>query len=83
MTRKRSLSGIKPTGQPHWGNYFGMIRPAIALADAHEAFYFVADLHACRYAPFFAAFAALLDRVAGDRLLGPHARQDWLSSTFS
>lgn len=46
MTRKRSLSGIKPTGQPHWGNYFGMIQPAIALADEHEAFYFVADLHA-------------------------------------
>ncbi len=44
--RLRSLSGIKPTGQPHWGNYFGMIQPAIQLADDHDAFYFVADLHA-------------------------------------
>lgn len=44
--RLRSLSGIKPTGQPHWGNYFGMIQPAIALAADHEAFYFIADLHA-------------------------------------
>ena len=44
--RLRSLSGIKPTGQPHWGNYFGMIEPAVKLADDHDAFYFVADLHA-------------------------------------
>jgi tryptophanyl-tRNA synthetase len=42
----RSLSGIKPTGQPHWGNYFGMIKPAIQLAEGHDAFYFIADLHA-------------------------------------
>ena len=44
--RLRSLSGIKPTGQPHWGNYFGMIQPAVTLANDHDAFYFVADLHA-------------------------------------
>ncbi len=43
---KRSLSGIKPTGQPHWGNYFGMIRPAVDLARDHDAFYFIADYHA-------------------------------------
>lgn len=42
---KRSLSGIKPTGLPHLGNYLGMIRPAIALQDEYEAFYFVADYH--------------------------------------
>jgi tryptophanyl-tRNA synthetase len=46
MTRKRSLSGIKPTGTPHLGNYFGMIEPAVALQETHEAYYFVADLHA-------------------------------------
>ena len=43
---KRSLSGIKPTGQPHLGNYLGMIRPAIELQKTHETFYFVADYHA-------------------------------------
>lgn len=46
---------------------------AVTARDASLAS-FVADLHACRYAPFFAAFASLLDRVALDRLLGPHAR---------
>ncbi|MCO4773758.1 MAG: tryptophan--tRNA ligase [Deltaproteobacteria bacterium] len=45
MSRKRSLSGIKPTGMPHLGNYLGMIRPAVDLQETHEAFYFVADLH--------------------------------------
>lgn len=45
-SRQRSLSGIKPTGTPHLGNLLGMIEPAIALQDTHEAFYFVADLHA-------------------------------------
>ena len=43
---RRSLSGIKSTGTPHLGNYLGMIRPAIALQDTHEPFYFVADYHA-------------------------------------
>jgi tryptophanyl-tRNA synthetase len=44
--RMRALSGIKPTGMPHLGNYLGMIRPAIALQETHEAFYFIADYHA-------------------------------------
>lgn len=44
--RPRSLSGIKSTGTPHFGNYLGMIRPAIALQETHDAFYFVADYHA-------------------------------------
>ncbi len=42
----RVLSGIQPTGRPHWGNYFGAIRQYIQLQDEHEGFYFIADLHA-------------------------------------
>ena len=42
----RVLSGIQPTGQFHWGNYFGAIRQYIALQDNQQAFYFIADLHA-------------------------------------
>jgi tryptophanyl-tRNA synthetase len=42
----RILSGIQPTGRPHWGNYFGAIRQYIALQDNEQAFYFIADLHA-------------------------------------
>jgi tryptophanyl-tRNA synthetase len=43
---KRILSGIKPTGKPHIGNYFGMMRPAIEWQEKGEAFYFIADYHA-------------------------------------
>jgi tryptophanyl-tRNA synthetase len=42
----RILSGIQPSGPLHLGNYFGVIRPAVALQTEGEAFYFVADLHA-------------------------------------
>lgn len=42
----RVLSGIQPTGRPHWGNFFGAIRQYIALQEEHDGFYFVADLHA-------------------------------------
>jgi tryptophanyl-tRNA synthetase len=42
----RILSGIQPSGTPHLGNYFGMMKPAIELQDRGEAFYFIADLHA-------------------------------------
>jgi tryptophanyl-tRNA synthetase len=43
---KRILSGIKPTGKPHIGNYFGMMRPSIEWQERGEAFYFIADYHA-------------------------------------
>ncbi|MDP9004122.1 MAG: tryptophan--tRNA ligase [Verrucomicrobiota bacterium] len=42
----RILSGIQPTGILHVGNYFGMMRPAIALQTSGEALYFIADYHA-------------------------------------
>ena len=42
----RILSGIQPSGTLHIGNYFGMMRPAIALQDEGEALYFIADYHA-------------------------------------
>ncbi len=42
----RVLSGIQPTGRFHWGNYFGAIRQYIDLQHDHEAYYFIANLHA-------------------------------------
>lgn len=41
------LTGVKPTGAPHIGNYAGAIRPALRLAASHErSFLFIADYHA-------------------------------------
>lgn len=43
---KISLTGIKPTGEAHLGNYLGSIAPALALAKNYLPLYFIADLHA-------------------------------------
>ncbi|MBA0125141.1 tryptophan--tRNA ligase [Haloechinothrix sp. YIM 98757] len=43
---KVSLTGIKPTGEPHLGNLIGAIRPALELVDRFESIYFIADYHA-------------------------------------
>ena len=42
----RILSGIQPSGVLHIGNYFGMMKPAIALQMEGETLYFVANYHA-------------------------------------
>lgn len=44
---KTVLTGVKPTGAPHIGNYIGAIRPAIRLSASFEHSYlFIADYHA-------------------------------------
>ncbi|GIT09230.1 MAG: hypothetical protein CM1200mP30_28600 [Pseudomonadota bacterium] len=43
--KPRSLSGIKPTGTPHLGNYLGMIKPAIQCRKRRDVLFF-ADYHA-------------------------------------
>lgn len=48
---KIALTGIKPTGTPHIGNYFGAIKPAIDLINNQDfdGYYFIADYHALNY----------------------------------
>ena len=46
MKQKRLLSGIKPTGRPHLGNYLGALRQFVELQNEYETFVMVADLHA-------------------------------------
>jgi tryptophanyl-tRNA synthetase len=41
----RALSGIKPTGVLHLGNYFGAMQQHIELQTQHEGFYFIANYH--------------------------------------
>jgi tryptophanyl-tRNA synthetase len=44
---KRVLSGMRPTGNLHLGNYFGAIKQFLELqAVGEECFFFVADIHA-------------------------------------
>lgn len=44
--RKRLLTGIKPTGDIHVGNYFGMMQQLLGHQEDHNAYIFVADYHA-------------------------------------
>lgn len=46
MSKPISLTGIKPTGTPHLGNYLGMIQPALNLVQHYQPIYFIADYHA-------------------------------------
>jgi len=47
MSKKRVLTGMQASGDPHLGNYFGMMAQTIAFQNEGEAdcFYFIADLH--------------------------------------
>jgi len=40
------LSGMRPTGALHLGNYFGALENWVKLQDDYECFFFVADWHA-------------------------------------
>ncbi len=46
MPRQFVLSGLRPTGRVHLGNYFGAVRNWVRLQDSYDCFYFVADWHA-------------------------------------
>ncbi len=50
-TKPRLLSGQKPTGTPHIGNYFGALKQWVDLqnADTHECFFMIADNHALNF----------------------------------
>ena len=45
-TKKILLSGVKPTGRPHIGNYFGAIKQFVDLQEQYQSYIFIADLHA-------------------------------------
>ena len=47
MTKKaRVLSGMRPTGKLHLGNYLGALANWVGLQDKYECFFFIADWHA-------------------------------------
>jgi tryptophanyl-tRNA synthetase len=46
LSKKRILSGARPTGELHLGNLFGALDNWVKLQDDYDCFYFVADWHA-------------------------------------
>jgi tryptophanyl-tRNA synthetase len=74
----RILSGIQPTGRPHIGNYFGMLKPAVELQAKGEVFIFIANYHALtsvtdgealRKGTFAAAVDCLATGLANDNTI--------------
>lgn len=43
------LTGVKPTGILHIGNYFGAIKPILDMSNNYETFLFIADYHALNF----------------------------------
>ncbi len=42
----RVLSGMRPTGKLHLGNYVGALRNWVSMQDEYDCFFFIADWHA-------------------------------------
>jgi len=47
--KKRLVSGVKPTGRPHIGNYFGAMKQFVDLSNEYDSFIFIADYHALNF----------------------------------
>ena len=45
MNKPTVVSGIRPTGFLHLGNYFGAVRNFIRMQDDFNCFFFIADIH--------------------------------------
>lgn len=46
MAKKILLSGIQPSGKPHIGNYFGMMKQLIEQQNEHDVYFLIVDYHA-------------------------------------
>ncbi|MDO8510446.1 MAG: tryptophan--tRNA ligase [bacterium] len=46
MSAKILVSGVKPSGRPHIGNYFGAMKQFMELQHSYESYVFIADMHA-------------------------------------
>ncbi|OGZ45209.1 MAG: tryptophan--tRNA ligase [Candidatus Ryanbacteria bacterium RIFCSPHIGHO2_02_FULL_48_12] len=46
VSKQIMVSGLKPSGEIHLGNYLGAVKQWVELQDMHPSYFFVADLHA-------------------------------------
>ena len=46
MEKQVLVSGVRPTGEVHIGNYLGAIKQFVELQEKYKTLFFVADLHA-------------------------------------
>ncbi len=66
--REIVMSGIRPTGFLHLGNYFGAIRNYVKMQDDYECFFMVADLHSLTTHPDTKGLKANVHRVLAENI---------------
>jgi tryptophanyl-tRNA synthetase len=62
------MSGIRPTGFLHLGNYFGAIRNYVKMQDEFECYFMVADLHSLTTHPDTKMLKANVHRVLAENI---------------
>jgi tryptophanyl-tRNA synthetase len=62
------MSGIRPTGFLHLGNYFGAIRNYVRMQDEFECFFMVADLHSLTTHPDTKELKSNVQRVLAENI---------------
>ncbi len=62
------MSGIRPTGFLHLGNYFGAVKNYVRLQDEFECFFMVADLHSLTTHPDTKDLKLNVDRVVAENI---------------
>ncbi len=62
------MSGIRPTGYLHLGNYFGAIRNYVRMQNEFECFFMVADLHSLTTHPDTKELKANVHRVLAENI---------------
>jgi tryptophanyl-tRNA synthetase len=62
------MSGIRPTGFLHLGNYFGAMRNYVRMQDDYECYFMVADLHSLTTHPDTAALKSNVHRVLAENI---------------
>ena len=48
---EKVVSGIRPTGYLHLGNYFGAVKSFIEMQDKYDCMFFIADWHSLTSRP--------------------------------
>src|SRR5258708_19795878 len=64
----RILSGMRPTGRFHVGNYLGAAKNWVELQNKYDCYYFVADYHALTTEPDGHTVEAKIFDLAADLL---------------
>jgi tryptophanyl-tRNA synthetase len=68
MSKEIVVSGIRPTGDLHLGNYFGAMKNFVTMQDEYNCFFFIADYHSLTTHPTPADLHGNVRRVLANYL---------------